>query len=929
MAAVGKCQKDKPAGRPSPVPAPRPTAASAARAARNATNRSLAQAKERPKNSPSNVGKAKTSPQAHTKDKSDPVQISPAKQPDEVINNTIPDQHANEEIETFVVARDYIINTIDEISESHNTGNSHQELPDIEADEAEVNNISRPPTPKVPEAPKCPSRPRTPKLPEAPKCPSRPQTPVHPGQNSNVSSRPNTPLRASSWSKNHSSVTIPRLNSAKSAIPEPCNKEPDLKAVYAAQHQQFNTMKKELDTRQQAILELFDNLQGLRMRMDHEGIPGSGEGVQVNDLVLLNVTDWASDEVARLYRDALAAHSPDDAIELVASILPYDENSLAELDERLTNLPVGFVDLCLEAITTRQEIIDWVKEDLIEIHDIKDEDVMERIATFNTQGLELCEALRGLKHFSDNIVGTMKNLSNRVFQERSALVSVGETLVREIERLRLDISNHAAALAELQKNQSVDTRRELEEERAARHSANSKLSNLEPQLRQAKLRISKMDRQLKEAEASIASLTGTVKSLEDQSRQRESILEGKARKLRESLRTTELANNQTLQQRNALQTEVQELKEQISKMTEQHKSVIKELNSEVKELKTLLDEQKARFEAEELRNKEADEKIAASQACIEALKAKITEMEESRPNPELPTEREMELWSELHATKETLRVAEDEVTACKREKIRFLETLTKITKTEDKVGIQQKLAAELVTKEEIIDNMQRQIRELSKNVKLNEHKVMQYEQYVRDLQANNTNNQGDSNGYNVAELEQEILHLKMAVLDANHQNDALAEQLLQKEQQIDQQEKTSKAQGRVIKIREELIGLLKGKEAEQARRLAGLQADLDQRMKLVDEVNQQIAGKADEIQELFSTLETKQQQIRRLEKIVLALEEQQRRAQAQRTRHEEKIAALEHELAAGGRRERFLLQKIPLLLSPCRICAACVKKVWK
>lgn len=70
-------------------------------------------------------------------------------------------------------------------------------------------------------------------------------------------------------------------------------------------------------------------------------------------------------------------------------------------------------------------------------------------------------------------------------------------------------------------------------------------------------------------------------------------------------------------------------------------------------------------------------------------------------------------------------------------------------------------------------------------------------------------------------------------------------------------------------------------------------------------MNKQIAEKADEIQELFSTLENKQQQIHRLEKIVLALEEQQRRAQAQRTRHEEKIAALEHELAAGGiRKER-------------------------
>lgn len=69
-------------------------------------------------------------------------------------------------------------------------------------------------------------------------------------------------------------------------------------------------------------------------------------------------------------------------------------------------------------------------------------------------------------------------------------------------------------------------------------------------------------------------------------------------------------------------------------------------------------------------------------------------------------------------------------------------------------------------------------------------------------------------------------------------------------------------------------------------------------------MNKQIGAKADEIQELFTTLENKQQQIHRLEKIVFALEEQQTRSQAQRTRHEEKIAALEHELAAGNRRER-------------------------
>lgn len=45
-----------------------------------------------------------------------------------------------------------------------------------------------------------------------------------------------------------------------------------------------------------------------------------------------------------------------------------------------------------------------------------------------------------------------------------------------------------------------------------------KLTSTETQLRQTRLRVSKMDRQLREAEASIASLTGTVKTLEDQVR---------------------------------------------------------------------------------------------------------------------------------------------------------------------------------------------------------------------------------------------------------------------------------------------------------------------------------------------------------------------------------------------------------------------------
>lgn len=41
----------------------------------------------------------------------------------------------------------------------------------------------------------------------------------------------------------------------------------------------------------------------------------------------------------------------------------------------------------------------------------------------------------------------------------------------------------------------------------------------------------------------------------------------------------------------------------------------------------------------------------------------------------------MDLWAELQATKEMLRNTEDEVAATQREKIRFLETLTKLAVT--------------------------------------------------------------------------------------------------------------------------------------------------------------------------------------------------------------------------------------------------------
>ncbi|CAH0717281.1 unnamed protein product, partial [Brenthis ino] len=906
--------------------APRPTAASVARAARNAANRSLALTNQRqsPVRSPPSPTTSKIN---RSFENEQPVLDISTKQETQLCYTSPGDLYntLNESKEQMAFSSS-AGDTQNSQEIANFDSNNLDNMPEYESEvKSELTKL--PQTPTV-------SRPQTPKFissrPQTPRPLSRPSTPAHPLQrHSTPISRPNTPQRNhTSNTSNLSNTPLTRPKTPSTPIsPKPVMSVPshdapqstknneDLKSLYLNKQKEFHHLKRELDLQQQEILKLFDGIRNLREHMMREGISVCNEEIQ--ELLVLNVADWAPEEVTQLCRDAVSFSNTDGAVELFNKTVPLDECTLAEMESKALKVPVQFAELCLQAFTARQDLINWVK-DLIEKNEIVATDAVERIANYNTQGLELYEVLRDLKTRADDAVDTIIALSRRACEERSTLIAVGESLVREVARLRQDLETRPTMTNEICKIQAdadiskelEQTRQLLEEERVAKSAMKDKLTSTETQLRQTRLRVSKMDRQLREAEASIASLTGTVKTLEDQSRQREVQLEARARKLKESLKTGEVTSSQLAQQRDSLKNEVKNLKEQIQTLTDKHKSEEQTMNNKLNDLMSALDEEKKLTQAEIEQKHQLEVAIKENQNTIEKLKAKCTGLEGNRLNPDLPTEREMDMWAELQATKDTLRLTEEEMNACKREKVRFLETLTKIAESDDKVGIQQKLAAELLTKEEILGKNQLQIRELTKMNKLNEQKIIQYEEYFRELQIHNSTEENSEDAINNSSyqyLQQEIMNLKMSLLDALHSKEELAESLAEKEQQLEHQNKTSRAQAKVIKVREELINMLNNKETEQSRKLATLQQDLEHRMKIVDEVNKQIGAKADEIQELFTTLENKQQQIHRLEKIVFALEEQQTRSQAQRTRQEEKIAALEHELAAGNRRERKFL----------------------
>lgn len=75
------------------------------------------------------------------------------------------------------------------------------------------------------------------------------------------------------------------------------------------------------------------------------------------------------------------------------------------------------------------------------------------------------------------------------------------------------------------------------------------------------------------------------------------------------------------------------MKEQIQSMTTQHKSEIQEFNRKLKDMTFVLEEQKQISQRESEQKVNLETLLRESQSAIEELKAKITELENSKPNP--------------------------------------------------------------------------------------------------------------------------------------------------------------------------------------------------------------------------------------------------------------------------------------------------------
>lgn len=104
--------------------------------------------------------------------------------------------------------------------------------------------------------------------------------------------------------------------------------------------------------------------------------------------------------------------------------------------------------------------------------------------------------------------------------------------------------------------------------------------------------------------------------------------------------------------------------------------------------------------------------------------------------------------------------------------------------------------------------------------------------------------------------------------------------------------------GKLLKIRTELIESLQKKEHSQKIRLTDLFAEVGEKNNDLQMIKTEILTKTEEFQNLFATLSSKQIELTRQEHMIKLLQENNERAQQLRVRQEAKIGKLEEEILA-------------------------------
>ncbi|XP_046978639.1 interaptin-like [Vanessa cardui] len=637
---------------------------------------------------------------------------------------------------------------------------------------------------------------------------------------------------------------------------------------------QFEGMKNELNDRKNTIVELYSSL-----RSTKEKLSALGQSANLPSTSDLHVTNETSvSEPSHLLK--MWTETKCQKIEV-----KEDTKNTVTIDmKRLRDIPAKLVATCEHALDARKNVIEWLEN-------LKN---CDKGCPKSTLGKKINEFIAE----NEMLSSSLKNQENEFLKEISEIIRTcwneaisvqlrNEGLIYELSELnalnanlKKQITNFEHQKTHINKAKIEGLEAELKQEKMKRMTMKDRLSRAEGQIKIGEERATLLESALNEAQAQTRTLERTKQQLHEKNQQLQEEFNSELEKLKVSMKQNTIHLEEIALAKEKLQEEKEELKaklEELSKHYEEsmsnmkqeiNKNIInlidveKKYNDEIeikKNLQTTIESQCAHLVESELRNKEMLQKLQEKESALGELviyKSKFEEVQKALDETTVEMEK------------------------CKKHMAEYMDTIHKLEQNLNKsYEVENRLNEDIHKKTEYIKELEIKKQLLIEQSHENESKMEMYEDQLLSLKKHITKLKEHFGEFENLNNLQEMINKENATLnDTKRQNNELLQEIENKKGILNQLTDSIDEKDDLIKEKENLLQKLSEKQGEQEDLL---------------KLNRQIFEKNAEIEALLSSLESRKEQIDQLEKIVLTLEDRNRKACIQKRRDHDKICALE------------------------------------
>ncbi|CAH0717280.1 unnamed protein product, partial [Brenthis ino] len=648
-----------------------------------------------------------------------------------------------------------------------------------------------------------------------------------------------------------------------------------LKALWQDKIVQFERMKNELNNQQNAILQIYASLRNTKQELTSLG--ENAHLPSVDDLRIMNVANMTPNQLLLMCTET----------KYKTDVQQASKNILTVDIKKLSDMPLRLISTCERILASRKEFIEWFEHLKNEEKGCPKSTLSKKINEFTAENDMLNSVLLSVKkEFLKDISEFLRTCCDETIalqQRNQYLTSEMSGLNSQNADLKKRITSFEQQKTLTSKVKLEELKKELREEKTKVQMLKQKLTRVEGQLKMREERTMSVEAALEQARVQTRNLERTIQQLNEQNCCLQKDFDSELSKLNESMEKNTKHLEEIAYAREALQSEKEALKVKLEELSNHYKECINNIKSELHQNKAKLIDSEKKYEEEAEKNLILQKRIQSQCAQLAESELHYKETMKQLKQTELTQSELVNYKHEVEEAKrelENIKLEKEKYSSLFKEQNDALQELRDNLQREHE--LEEKLKRDIYNKEAYIKNLEKEQILLHQKSEENEHKMEMYEEQLITLKNHITKLKEHFGEFeNISDLHRMISQQNNQLNDARRQNNELFDEIQKKQNELEHLKEVIVEKEHIMKEKHDVLQMLSEKEEEQAIRL---------------KLSQEIDEKNNKIETLISNIETRNQQIAQLEKIILTIEECNRKSSIQRQKDQERIHALENKV---------------------------------